>query len=482
VSAPLTAPAAIVLAAGQGTRMRSRIPKVLHPLAGRPMLDHVLDALRDAGIERAVVVTGHGADAVEAAVADRAATVRQEPQRGTADAVRVGLRLVPDDADQIVVTNGDAPLLPADLFEAVLREQAAGDTVAIIVSARVADPTGYGRLLRAADGSARAVVEDRDADAATKAIDEINVNTYCFDAAWLRANVENVPPSASGEYYLTDLVGLAVGAGHRVGVVQVVQPALVVGINDRLQLAAAEESMRSRINERHMRNGVTIVDPSTTRIDAAVEIGQDARIEPGTTLEGSTVIAQDAVIGPNAHVRDSRIGPRTRVWASVVEESVVAEDVQIGPFAHLRPGAEVGARCRIGNFAEIKKSRIGAGSQQHHFSYLGDAEIGENVNVGAGSVTANFDGTAKHRTVVGDRASIGVDTMMVAPVTIGEGATTGAGAVVTRDVAPGKTVVGMPARPIDMRRHRGQPAEAGEPSAGQAPVPTGADRNSQGGG
>ena len=235
--------------------------------------------------------------------------------------------------------------------------------------------------------------------------------------------------------------------------------------------------MRRRINETHMRNGVTIVEPATTRIDAAVEIGQDARIEPGTTLQGATIIAQDAVIGPNAHVRDSRIGPRSHVWASVVEEATVAEDVEVGPFAHLRPGAEIGPRCRIGNFAEVKNTSLGAGTQQHHFSYLGDAEVGENVNVGAGSVTANFDGTRKHRTVIESGTSLGVDTMMIAPVTIGEGATTGAGAVVTRDVPPGKTVVGMPARPIEMRRRRREPADAGAPDAGQAPVPTGADRN-----
>ena len=477
MSAQLTAPAAIVLAAGQGTRMRSRIPKVLHPLAGRPMLAHVLDALRSAGIERTVVVTGHGADAVEAAIEGSALCVRQVPQRGTADAVRIALEAVPADAGELVVTMGDVPLQPAGLYAALLEALRGASAAIALVSARPDDPTGYGRVLRAADGHASAIVEEADADDATRAIGEINVGTYAFDATWLREAIGRVQPSASGELYLTELVALAVADGRAVVIVDAGEAADAIGINDRVALSVAEERMRRRINERHMRNGVTIVDPATTRIDAAVEIGQDARIEPGTTLEGATVIAQDAVIGPNAHLRESRIGPRSHVWASVVEESTVAEDVEIGPFAHLRPGAEIGARCRIGNFAEVKKTKIGAGTQQHHFSYLGDAEVGENVNVGAGSVTANFDGTAKHQTVIEDGASIGVDTMMVAPVTIGEGATTGAGAVVTRDVAPGKTVVGMPARPIELRRRRPEPAGAGDPGAGQAPVPSGADRN-----
>jgi bifunctional UDP-N-acetylglucosamine pyrophosphorylase/glucosamine-1-phosphate N-acetyltransferase len=441
------------------------------------MLVHVLDALAEAGVARTVVVTGHGADAVEAAIADRAATARQEPQRGTADAVRVGLQASPADAAELIVTMGDVPLQPPALYTALLDALRRRTTAVALVSARLDEPSGYGRLVRGSDGGAAAIVEEADADDATRAIHEINVGTYAFDAAWLREAVGRVEASASGEYYLTDLVALAVADGRAVEVVEAADPADAMGINDRVALAVAEERMRRRINEHHMRNGVTIVEPATTRIDAGVEIGQDARIEPGTTLAGSTVIAQDAVIGPNAHVRDSRIGPRSHVWASVVEESTVAEDVEIGPFAHLRPGAEIGPRCRIGNFAEVKKAKIGAGTQQHHFSYLGDAEVGENVNVGAGSVTANFDGTEKHRTVIEDGASIGVDTMMVAPVTIGEGATTGAGAVVTRDVAPGKTVVGMPARPIDMRRRRAAPAEVGEPGAGEAPVPTGADRN-----
>ncbi|MDQ3880234.1 MAG: bifunctional UDP-N-acetylglucosamine diphosphorylase/glucosamine-1-phosphate N-acetyltransferase GlmU [Chloroflexota bacterium] len=434
--------------------MRSRVPKVLHPVAGRPMIDHVLDALDAAGMPRPVVVTGHDAERVEAAIADRADTVRQPSQRGTADAVRVALDRIPQDAKRVLVTSGDAPLQPPELFRSLVGAQADGtDGIAIaMVTARMADPSGYGRVVRDGNGGAARIVEDRDLPDRDGAPGEINVGTYCFDAAWLRERVASVAPSASGELYLTDLVAAARADGRRVMVCEAPNPELTMGVNDRVQLAEADRLMRRRINERHMRAGVTIIDPATTFIDVAVAIARDARIEPWTIVRGRSTIEEDAVIGPGSEITDSRIGPRSVVARSVVEESVVSEDCSIGPFAHLRPGSEIGPRCRIGNYAEIKSSRIGADTQSHHFSYIGDAEVGERVNVGAGTVTANYDGEKKNRTVVGDGAFLGVDTMLRAPVTIGRGARTGAGSVVTRDVPDGKTVVGMPARPIEARR------------------------------
>jgi bifunctional UDP-N-acetylglucosamine pyrophosphorylase/glucosamine-1-phosphate N-acetyltransferase len=452
--------------------MRSRVPKVLHPLAGRPMIDHVLDALAAAGVERPVVVTGFGAEQLEEALQGRVPSVRQDPQLGTADAVRCGLGRVPPEARHVLVTMGDVPLLPGELFQHLLREQAEGDAAVALLSAHVDDATGYGRIVRGADGDARAIVEEADADEQTRAINEVNVGAYCFDAAWLRANVGNVPASPSGEYYLTDLVAVAIAGGRRVAVVAAPRAELTTGINDRIGLAAAERLLRLQIAEAHMRNGVTIVDPATTTIDAEVEIAQDARIEPGTILAGATVVAQDAVIGPRTEIRDSRIGPRTRVWVSVVEGSIVAEDVQIGPYAHVRSGCRIGPRCEIMDHAELKNSSLGAGTKQHHFSYLGDAEVGEEVNIGAGAITANFDGEAKHRTVIGDGAFIGVDTLLRAPVTIGPGARTGAGAVVTRDVPAGKTVVGMPARAIELRRSRTRLAAERSPHEGGEAGPT----------
>ncbi|MEO6058711.1 MAG: bifunctional UDP-N-acetylglucosamine diphosphorylase/glucosamine-1-phosphate N-acetyltransferase GlmU [Candidatus Limnocylindria bacterium] len=443
--------AAIVLAAGQGTRMRSRVPKVLHQLAGRTMIDHVLDTLAAAGVEQVVVVTGHAAQAVEESIAGRAETARQEPQRGTADAVHVGLARVSASIRHVIVAMGDAPLIPGEIYTALIAEQAGGHEIALL-SARMADPTGYGRIVRGDAGEVRAIVEERDADAATRAIDEVNAGTYCFDAAWLRENVARAPASASGEHYLTDLVALAVADGRRVTALRAPKPELAMGINDRVGLAAAERIQRNEIAERHMRAGVSIVDPASTFIDATVRIEADARIEPFTILRGETTVAADAVIGPHAQISDSTIGARTSVWSSVIESSSVAEDVQIGPYSHVRPGCQIGPRCRIGNFAELKKTSVGAGTQQHHFSYLGDAEVGDEVNIGAGAVTANYDGQMKHRTVIGDGAFIGVDTVLRAPVTVGPGARTGAGAVVTRDVPAGKTVVGMPARAIELRR------------------------------
>lgn len=456
----MTVTAAVVLAAGQGTRMRSRLPKVLHPVAGRAMLDHVLAALSAAGIEQQVVVTGHDAEQVEAHLGDRARSVRQQPQLGTADAVRTGLSQLSAEVGQVVVAMGDAPLVPAELFKALQRAQAEGGACIALLSARVADPAGYGRVVRGADGAIRAIVEEKAADTATRDLDEVNAGTYCFDAGWLRANVAVVPASPSGEHYLTDLVAMAVADGRRVAVVAAPRAELTMGINDRVGLAEADRLARIEIAERHMRAGVTIVDPSNTFIDAGVEIGEDARIEPWTILAGATLIGEGAVIGPQAQVHDSRIGAGTRVWSSVVESSLVGEDVQIGPYSHIRPGCEIGPGCRIGNFAELKHARVGAGTQVHHFSYLGDAELGDGVNIGAGAVTANFDGLVKHRTTIGAGAFIGVDTMLRAPINIGPGARTGAGAVVTRDVPAGETVVGMPARNISLRRHRPKPDEA----------------------
>ncbi len=440
-------PLAIVLAAGLGTRMRSRRPKVLHPVCGRPMLAHVLDAARAVGSRPPLVVFSPATAAICDAFEGHAEFALQAETLGTADALRAALLAAPADVDECVVLSGDVPLLrPATVERLVALRRTAAATVAITV-AHPRDPRGYGRVVRDADGQVAGIVEEKDADAATRAVGEVNAALYAFDAAWVRSRIGDIGPSPStGEYYLTGLIAMARAEGGSVAALELEDDAELAGVNDRVQLAAAEAQLRRRIVEAHMLAGVTMLDPGSVLVDADVEIAPDVVLEPGVVLQGRTRIGTDTVVGSGSRIVDSVVGERCRIWSSVIESSEVGDDVRVGPWAHLRPGASVGDRAEVGNFAEIKSSRLGPGSKQHHFSYLGDATIGEHVNIGAGTITCNYDGTAKHPTTIGDGAFIGSDTMLVAPVTVGRGARTGAGSVVTHDVPPGMLAVGVPAR------------------------------------
>lgn len=432
--------------------MRSRTPKVLHPVCGVPMLGYVLDAATTATGRRPLVVISPATHQVREAFAERADFAIQDEPRGTADAVRAALVGLPADADELVVLSGDVPLLAADLVSALLEVRREVDAAIALVSVDSLDPAGLGRVVRDEDGLVQAIVEERDATEDELDLTEINAGVYAFDAHWLRRHLPLVEPSpATGELYLTSLVDLAVADEMPVVALLLPDDGSLMGINDRAQLAHAEAIMRGAINDAFMRGGVTMTDPARVVIDTSVTIAEDVVIEPDVEVRGATSIGRDTRIGAGSTIIDSTIGERCTVRASVVESSTVGDDVSIGPFAHLRPGARVGDRAEVGNYAEIKAATLGARSKQHHFSYLGDAEVGEGVNIGAGTITANYDGQRKHRTVIGDGAFIGSDTIIRAPVTIGEGSVTGAGSVVTHDVPPGTTVVGVPARPRERR-------------------------------
>ena len=455
----------VILAAGLGTRMRSRTPKVLHELCGRPMLAFVLDAWTAAGSGEAdgsVVVYSPATEAVVRFVGDRARLALQAEPRGTGDAVRAALESLADDFDELLVLSGDVPLVTAPQLVAVLEQRRLDDSAIALASVFAANPAELGRVVRSEFGTVERIVEAREATADELETNEVNAGLYAFDARWLRRRIGALTPSpANGELYLTDLIRLARDDGRIVSAVGFDDDGTFDGINDRSQLAQAEWALRVRLNERHMRAGVTMRDPSTVYLDWDVALDADVTIEPGTILRGRTSIGAGSVIGPGATIVDSAIGHECRVWASVVEASTVEARVSIGPYAHLRPGSHVGAGSEIGNYAEIKNSRLGAGVKQHHTSYLGDAEVGPGTNVGAGTITANWDGRTKHTTKIGARAFLGVDTMLVAPVELGEGARTGAGAVVTKDVPAGKLAVGVPARIREPKPPKPPPAEDG---------------------
>jgi bifunctional UDP-N-acetylglucosamine pyrophosphorylase/glucosamine-1-phosphate N-acetyltransferase len=449
---PSARTAAVVLAAGLGTRMRSRTPKILHPLCGRPMLAYVLDAWDEAatglgGGSPAVVVFSPATEAIRDVVGDRGTMALQEVPRGTGDAVRAALASLPEDVEEILVLSGDVPLVMGEQLVSVVEQRRLDDAAIALGSVYAADPGELGRVVRSEFGSVERIVEARDASAEELETNEVNAGLYAFDAAWLRRRIEALTPSASnGELYLTDLVQLAREDGRIVSAVGFEDDGTLDGINDRSQLAQAEWALRVRINESHMRDGVTMRDPSTSYIDWDVELEQDVVLEPNVHLRGATRIGTGSTIGPNVLIESSTIGRDCRVRVSTIEQSTVEDGVTIGPYSHLRPGSHVGEGSEIGNFAEIKKSRLGKRVKQHHMSYLGDADLGDGTNVGAGTITANWDGTVKNRTTIGKNAFLGVDTMLVAPVEVGDGAKTGAGAVVTKNVPAGKLAVGVPAR------------------------------------
>jgi bifunctional UDP-N-acetylglucosamine pyrophosphorylase/glucosamine-1-phosphate N-acetyltransferase len=429
----------VILAAGEGKRMRSRQPKVLHRLCGRPLIGYPLRIARTLADRIVLVVPPHADEVVRVAGADVHAVVQRE-RLGTGHAVLQAREACGSGA--ILVLPGDMPLLTAETIERLVAHHSTTGAAATILTANVDHPSGYGRVLRQRGRVAR-VVEERDATDDQKKITEINTAVYCFDARrFWPALAEVRPDNDQGEYYLTDVIGVLARAGARLEAVAVPDAVEAQGVNDRRQLAAVAAVQRKRILDGLMEAGVTILDPASTYIEDTVTIGADTVVSPNVVIEGATTIGSDCVIGAGSHLSGSRLADRVTLKPySLVEDAVVEEDATLGPFCHLRPGCHIGAAAEIGNFAELKKAQVGRKTKMHHVSYVGDASVGERVNIGAGSITCNYDGLAKHRTTIGDGAFVGTNSSLVAPLTIGEGAYVAAGSVITKDVPPGALAV-----------------------------------------
>jgi bifunctional UDP-N-acetylglucosamine pyrophosphorylase/glucosamine-1-phosphate N-acetyltransferase len=439
----------IILAAGMGTRMKSATPKVLHELLGKPMIAYLLGAVVGICEEPPVVVVGSGAQQVMDALGERARFVVQDPQLGTAHAVLCVRELLRGRSQTVIVANSDFPLITEETYRKLVethQESGASLTVSTVVAD---DPRGFGRVLRDDAGRIMGIVEEKDASPEQRAIRELNSNPYCFDAAWLWDALDRVEKSPVGEYYLTDLVEIAYREGAGIASIEIEDRDESIGINNRLHLAEALKALQKRINQAWMLAGVTMIDPDKVYIEESVSIGRDTVLYPEVYLRTGTSIGEGCAIGPSVWMDNTRVGDRCRVLFAMLEGARLENDVDMGPFGHLRRGAHLDDHVHMGNFGEIKNSYLGPGVKMGHFSYIGDAHIGANVNIGAGTITCNYDGVGKYQTEIGEDVFLGSDTMLVAPVKIGKGAKTGAGAVVTHDVPPGVLVVGVPAKPLE---------------------------------
>ncbi len=441
--------AAVVLAAGAGTRMKSKKPKVAHEVLGKPLVNWVVDAANQAGVDQCVVVVGHGRELVEPLLQDVIIAV-QEQRLGTADAVAAAKEALAGFEGSVLVLSGDCPLITPQTIERLAQLREENDAAVALLTMALDDPFGYGRIIRAEDGTVLRIVEQKDATPEEAAVTECNAGFYCFDGAFLFEALAAVDSSnAQNEFYLTDVVAISREAGRAVVALQAEDPTECLGINSRVQLADATKIMQKRINRRHMDAGVTMLDPDSVWIGPDVVIEPDVEILPQTMLFGATSIGEDSVIGPNTRLRDTVVGKGCVVDETVALESVLEDGATSGPRAYLRPGAHLCENAKAGTHVEIKKSTVGKGSKVPHLSYVGDATIGEGVNLGAGTITCNYDGQKKWPTVIGDDVFVGSSTMLVAPVTIGDSALIGAGSVITKDVTPGALALGR-ARQMEM--------------------------------
>lgn len=434
---------AVVLAAGKGTRMKSSLYKVLHPVCGKPMVDHVVSNMEKLGSTEIVSVVGHGAEMVKDTLGERSTYVVQEEQLGTAHAVQQAEAVLDGREGTTIVICGDTPLITPETIQQLMTTHHEAGAKATILTAIVDDPTGYGRILRGEDELVTGIVEQKDATPEQQKVQEINSGTYCFDNKALFEALKKVDNNNSqGEYYLTDVISILKEQGEAIAAFAAADADELLGVNDRVALSQAESYMRRRLAMHHMREGVTIIDPASTYIGADVVIGSDTVLLPGTMLEGSTVIGENSTIGPNTHLKNSHIGSHTTVHSSVVTDSKIADHVAVGPFAHIRPGSDLGNHVKIGNFVEVKKATIDEGSKLSHLTYMGDAEIGKNVNIGCGTISVNYDGKNKFKTTIEDNAFIGCNSNLVAPVTVGKGAYVAAGTTVTKNVTEDSLAIG----------------------------------------